>query len=84
MYTAKLARSGMKGRKRDTRILLIVLTLSFIFTTISTILISSMEYTDEFQKSRSMPSGRRRCLTPTNRRLKRLRPALTPLACRAL
>lgn len=50
MYTAKLARSGMKGRKRDTRILLIVLTLSFIFTTISTILISSMEYTDEFQK----------------------------------
>ena len=39
MYTAKLARSGMKGRKRDTRILLIVLTLSFIFTTISTILI---------------------------------------------
>ncbi len=50
MYTAKLARSGMKGRKRDTRILLIVLTLSFIFTTLSTILISSMEYTDEYQK----------------------------------
>ena len=50
MYTAKLAKSGMKGRKRDTRILLIVLTLSFIFTTISTILISSMEYTDEYQK----------------------------------
>ncbi|MEG1559556.1 MAG: FtsX-like permease family protein [Clostridia bacterium] len=50
MYTSKLARAGMKGRKRDTGVLRAVVTLAFVFIIIATILIGSIDKTEREQR----------------------------------
>lgn len=46
----QIARAGMKGRKRDTRLLCSVLTLSFLFITSSSVLLSYAEETGFAQR----------------------------------
>ena len=46
----RLAINGMKGRKKDTRVLAFFIALSFLFLTVGTILLSSFTYTQEQQR----------------------------------
>lgn len=50
MIASRLARNGMKGRKRDTRLLRTVITLSFLFVTVATILIFSVQATENARR----------------------------------
>ncbi|MDO4568286.1 MAG: ABC transporter permease [Clostridia bacterium] len=47
MNTMYLAREGLRGRKRDASLLITVVALSFLFITVATIFISSINYTEE-------------------------------------
>ena len=49
MSVFQLAINGMKGRKKDTRVLALVIVLSFLFLTVGTILLSSFTYTQAKQ-----------------------------------
>ena len=52
MFSFKLAASGMKGRKRDTRLLITVLSLAFVFIIVSVTFISSVNYSNYQEKFR--------------------------------
>lgn len=50
MRLSRLVRLGLQGRKRDTRLLITVLTLCFLFITLSNIVLSSIRYSKEEQQ----------------------------------
>ena len=48
----KITLSGLRGRKKDTRLLWLVVTLAYLFITLSTTVIASMQTTEETQRGR--------------------------------
>lgn len=50
MRLFKLVRQGMRGRRRDTRLLISVVTLCFLFITLSSILLSSIQLSQQEQR----------------------------------
>lgn len=50
MRLSRLVRLGLQGRKKDTKLLITVLTLCFLFITLSNIVLSSIRYSKEEQQ----------------------------------